>query len=584
MQDTPLTSASDILSYHGDAGLASGSGAGTLPVMPDYQPMLSTVDKLQDEQVQKRREARLQAQKDLQDRAQFISQLTNNGGSIFNMKGKDGSNQSYSMLPNDQEDVNKSALNIIQAVNANPSGYAYDPSIAKMQMDHNRLAANAQMRSTYETQARLAAANTMDPEEKAGYLQSIDDNINKYKVGDFHQIQPYVPPIKYSDADRLDLDAVKDPKNLETKLDDGHFETKIPNEGVVGNTLNLAPGDKAYLPNMDMAAKFLRSPLAHSQPDLLRMKQAQDTYNALNQYQPGDPKYRDVVVVDPNTGQATLNITGDPKVDGLKVADMLNIEKYAQPRKIAKAAEKVATIAQEQANTAQTLEKTKEEQGKYGYEIQKLQADISEKNAQTQKLKGDERIKSQKEKEAMQETYAPVADYLNVVKDVKGKKFGTIPAPVAPALTNAGLVPGNYTAAILNPTDQSIAHIAGIQGVDEKGKPMNRVVNPTGAFYLKSKTGNPKDDMIAVNAGGTWKTIKPTEAVENIIKSQKNFQNISDKTVHTIGESQSKLNSIFANFSKPATEAKNAPTILKTKNIRGVTYEQHSDGQWYPAS
>ena len=275
MQDTPLTSASDILSYHGDAGLASGSGAGTLPVMPDYQPMLSTVDKLQDEQVQKRKEARAQAQKDLEDRAKFISGLTNNGGSVFNMKGQGGSNQSYSMLPDDQEDVNKSALNIIQAVNANPSGYAYDPSIAKMQMDHNRLAANAQMRSTYETQARLAAANTMDPEEKAGYLKSIDDEINKYKAGDFHKIDPYVPPVKYGQADWLPKEYADRKNNWELTKDDGVTEKWTPSETALGNTRYLDRGDQRFLPAMDLAAKFYKSNESHDQDNLKNMYNAQ---------------------------------------------------------------------------------------------------------------------------------------------------------------------------------------------------------------------------------------------------------------------------------------------------------------------
>ena len=236
---------------------------------------------------------------------------------------------------------------------------------------------------------------------------------------------------------------------------------------------------------MDMAAKFLRSPLAHSQPDLLRMKQAQDTYNALNQYQPGDPKYRDVVAVDPNTGQAALNITGDPKVDGLKVADMLNIEKYAQPRKVAKKFEEIEKLKQDAIKNQRDQNKDAED---------KREFDISEadKRNPPPKPPTKEELVENMDKKAAQNAYDKVKSIFS--RGVKEGVNSDIPDEVNAGVRfpawwkNNGLDPKEYN---ILPYDNKgaetlIGKEADIEGTKDANG--NTSKTPTGQSVVPYKT------------------------------------------------------------------------------------------------
>jgi hypothetical protein len=173
----PWISGTEILNNPGNAGLASGSGSGALPIQVDTKPIYSVLDRLGDEDVKMRFQQQAQDREDKAALAKTLAEIGGKGGSAFNMKGADGSNVSFSPLPEDQKVLQSKADEMRQIILKNPDNYDYDPNFLRKKEEYNYLLQHAGKRSILHSQNRLGAQQATDPEDREGYLKTNQDEI-----------------------------------------------------------------------------------------------------------------------------------------------------------------------------------------------------------------------------------------------------------------------------------------------------------------------------------------------------------------------------------------------------------------------
>jgi hypothetical protein len=569
MPDAPFVSGSEIVANPGNAALGyNGTGVeyGTNPA--DTNPFANvqgTLARIQDEDAKMRYVKHLEFRKDQEDLAQMLSSLKGNG-SVFNMKGQDGKNVSFAPLPQDQQVLAEKADELRKLALKKPDSYSFDREFLKKKDEYDNLIAHAGMRSVSDAQNRLSAAQSMDPEDREGYLKHNKSEIEDKSLTDFHRPNPYMPNPKtdgeniLSQKERLDKDNFAIRGTSITK--EGNIDVQTDLTGLKDDIVDvrgkIKPGTKAFTEAVIMAQRFISSPNTQNPQVIIDMNKRIDANNAARGYKPGDAHYQPhVAEIKPD---GTVGFTS---TDPAQIAGAIIFESYGGLQPTKKPTKALAEQTKIDAQTNEVNTKIKNEQRTYqkiGAEIDHLHAQTDEAKARTAKLEGEAKKLAEKEQADIEEVNSPVASYLSVVTDANKKKFKAIPAGIAPALTNAGIDASQYTMTSINPSDEGVSHISGIQKTNDKGIATEGINAPSAAYYLKSNTGNPKNDMIAVSYKKSpteiaWKTIKPNEAVENIIKSRKNFKNITDKTTATIGRSQNKLNEVWGK-----TTAEEAPT------------------------
>lgn len=591
MPDAPFVSGTEIVANPGNAALGySGTGVEYNTNPADTNPFANiqgTLARIQDEDAKMRYVKHLEHRKDQEDLAQFLSNIKGNG-SAFNIKGPDGKNMSFSPLPQDQQVLAEKADELRKLALRNPDNYAFDPKILKKKEEYDNLIAHAGMRSVSDAQNRLSAAQSTDIEDREGYLKHNKAEIEDKALTDFHRPNPYMPNPKTQGLN------IFDPKMLSNKDSYAIRGTSIAKEGNIDVQTDLTglkddivdvrgkikPGTNAFNEAVIMAQRFISSPNTQNPQVIIDMNKRIDANNAARGYKPGDAHYQPhVAEVKPD---GTVGFTS---TDPAQIAGAIMFESYGGLQPVKKPTKALAEQQKTEAQTTEVKTKIQNERRTYhkiGAEIAHLNAQTEEAKARTAKLEGEAKKLAEKEQADIEEVNSPVASYLNVVADASKKKFKPIPAGIAPALSNAGIDASQYTMTNINPSDEGVSHIAGIQKTNDKGVATEGINAPSAAYYLKSNTGDPKNDMIAVSykkspTETAWKTIKPNEAVENIIKSRKNFKNITDKTTATIGKSQNKLNEVFGKAAEePAQEAKRPATVP----VNAVLKETASGKYW----
>jgi len=340
MPDAPFVSGTEILSNPGNAALGySGTNVNYNFNPADTHPFASletTIDALQANENKARLEKHLEQRADQEALAQTLAGMKGNG-SAFNMKGPDGQNISFQPLPQDQAILNEKADNLRRDILKNPKGYKYDANFYKNKDEYDQLLVHAQQRAIEHTRNKLAAAQTMDPEDREGYLKHNQSEILDHPLTDMYQPGTYMP------KQRIDPEVIFPSKTLFDKDNYSTMKATVVNRdgvgveqdmvGLNGNVLDirktLVPGTKAYIEAYKMSVPFVKE--AQVNPD--RIRQMNANLAAINEqrgYKPGNIHYQPPVAeIDPQTGQVS-KISTDP----VQIAGALYFEKYGalQPK------------------------------------------------------------------------------------------------------------------------------------------------------------------------------------------------------------------------------------------------------------
>lgn len=548
----PWTSGSEILQNTGNAGLASGSGSGVLPIQVDAKPIYSVLDRLGDEDVKMRFQKHLEARADAESLSKTISDIDRQGGSLFNMKGADGSNISYNILPDDHKVAAGMADDLRRMAWADPGNYEQNPIYKRKLYEYNYAVQHAQKRAVAYANNRLAAQQALDPDDRAGYLNANKTQIDDHPLTDLHNPESYIPKQTVDRSTYFDSKLASDKDNFESTTAIG----KNPNDpndpqgyeisksrlknAILDVRANVAPGTKAYTEGVKdyiTTVNLLKSDPAEAariEQDILRINKER----GLN-IQPY------VTVKD---GQV-LFPTKNGKPDIANFVGAIVAEHYGSESTTSK-----PTNLDEQRKKEEADIKHQKNSDALGW------ANFHDKERHEKEMEKAAREKGDaKTADEMAAVNAPVHTYLNFAENARAKATVAIPDQFKSVLTVQGINPDDYTYTPINATDEGVGNIAAVKKVNDKGASVG-YGQPLSAVYLKAKTGGPGNDMVAVSyeekpehtdkktsivtpAEIKWKTIKPNEGVENIIKTGKT--GVTDKTLLNVGKSQNKLNEYF---------------------------------------
>ena len=548
MPDAPFISGSEILANPGNAALGYSSGVDYDFNPADTNPFAGvqgTLSRIQEEEKQMRFQRHLEKQKEQEQLAETISSLKGKG-SVFNLKGPDGANTSFTPLPEDEVILTEKADELRKLALKSPGGYKYNREFLKKKDEFDYLTAHAGMRAVHDAQNRQAAVKATDEEDRAGYLKNIDEEVTPYKLTDLYRPKPYNPAMKTEgesilpSKDRLDKD------NFFTKsvtvADEGGIGIQTDMTGLRDDIVDvrgkIKPGTKAYSEAVIMSQRFISSPLTQNPKAIEDMNRRIDANNASRGYKPGDAHYQPhVAEVQPD------GTVGFVSTDPAQIAGAIFFEQYGGLQ-----ASKKPTDILEKKKAAESQIKNQEDDNRRQW------ATLQDKIRHEKEMEEIARNKGKaKEADELKEINAPVITYLEFAKSAREKKPLPIPDMVGSAMKAQGIDPGQYEYVPLNATDEGVSRIFGISKVDKDGKAQKGLNSPTAAYYLRSKTGDMKDDFIAgtYNEGPTtkWKTVKPNEAVSNIYSNTGNASSFKQ-----INKIQNKL-SEYLGGNAPASQA-----------------------------
>lgn len=543
---TPQVTGSDILSYHGDPGLAAGAGTGLMPIT--VNPLAgvdSTLDKIQD---QNHKEALMDYQQKIQQQEDLRKMLSQTGGSIFNMADPaTGKNMSLSLLPQDQEVADAQKQDIHKLVVAHPSNFMFRPEWDQLNDKYNETVNEAQRRSFAYGQYNQQMAQETDPEEQANIKNWRDQHLN-VPLGSGVIPEPYLMKSPINPNDWVDPAILKDKKNFDTEVSN-HLDDKGNLVEVTKSSLNpaytdfrasLIPGSKGYQGAVRLGGKYIN--LIQNNPAALEQQNAKiDEVNKAWGYAPGSPHYVPHIgdfKTDPS-GKQSINLnTTDPAT----IAYVHMMEKLPLPEVTSIIKKNAQDITKEdlqnqqtQVNTAHTqkiidqmdarlaIDKQKADEGKDKMSKEDYAEKLANIDAQT-KTQTVMRNFQQFHNDANFKTVAPVNEANPTeYKDIKelggfdAKGFQAIKIPFTQDLKAMGGEPNTST------TPSGEKNIAGSQ-------------NPVGQIYLKSPTGNMADDRIAYkyqegkgeHITYRYKIVDAPQAISGLISDSENYK--GDKT------------------------------------------------------
>ena len=193
-----------------------------------------TLAQLQQENYQDRVRKHLEDRADEADLMKTIAGLKGKG-SVFNMKGADGINQSFSALPQDQQVINDKADSIRKMIFAHPKDFDHNDDIYKAQDELDTLTAQAGVRAIHAAKNNIAAQQSNNPLDRKGYQDNTNAEITQHPLTDFHNPDPYftqptwdpnnvTPATYFKDSDNYDITTTNIPKDP-TKT--GDYDKKI---------------------------------------------------------------------------------------------------------------------------------------------------------------------------------------------------------------------------------------------------------------------------------------------------------------------------------------------------------------------
>jgi len=612
MADAPFITGSDLTSNPGNAALGYSSGIAynaNPEIQNPFAGIQSSLSSLQNEEVYRRQLAAQQAQK---EKDELAAHLAETGQSVFNMKGENGQNMSFSPLQEDYDIMRGGADEIRKSTMGNPTGWKFDLDRIAKEQRQQQLVRHAGVRAVEVAKLQQAAAATNDPQERADILNHIS-KIKSQKVDDFISPDPYMPKAKY-DVNKFIQEDVINGKNKEAwqtfdvnSVDDKGAQKTESLSGISNNVLNwktkAQPGSELYANAVNMANGFYNSNVARDPRALLAQNKRNAEINAFRGFKPGDSGYvQNIAEVLPN-GQ--IQYTG---LSPVETAYTLTAEAYGGPqvnRELKKTAAETTKekldIAGKRADIAKTyadienarkrLEVDKDKMTKADYDNQN---DILE--AKTAALNVQKNLTSAG-------NFMGIPEIINSVPE--GNRSG-----LSTTLANNGIDPSTYEMAILNRNDQTIKHISGVQSQKQDGTYSSGVSAPQYTYLLKPKSGNladyryligfkelqemknQDDGTVIINKKTNkpqmqevmqWKTVSPQEAIGNSVKAAKNFYNITDKTGENINRAVDYFDKLSGAAEPAAPKENNSdaqPAVEGAKKMEGGKRMLFTNGVW----
>jgi hypothetical protein len=567
---TPQVTGSDILSYRGDAGLAAGAGnGGILPQQADpFAGISGTIDAVNERQAQQRVR---EYQQKIKDREDLTKMLAETDGSVFNMKGENGKNVSFSPLPKDQEILTQKADELRKIMLSKPDKYMYDADYLKKKADYNTLTRHAGVRAVTYANFNQEAAKSNDPNERESILGMRRSEVEDKPLTDFHMPEPHLPRFKYDPETFISGKDLKEAKNLNTFQVSGgtdaqgnivHTSMDGLNDNVMDFRAKIQPNSKSFSDAVNLSNGYIQA-ISNNPGLVISHNRNIDAINLQRGYVDQNGKILSPhfiphvaeVVAGPNN-QPVVKIDTDNPTD---IAYSIMAEKYGrlqQSKEIKKDALDVEKTELGMKYTRAQIDNLKE------------RADIARK-----KLELDKSKEAREQAEASEDEYAAASTVNSVYKTYTDQRNKKDFAPLSgvpqlqPVLGTIGVNANEYEFAPLNHLDDNIKDIAGVQTKNLTGAVQKAPAGPTAAYYLKSKNGISGDRIVigvptdtkikdkkgndAIKTDINWIAVSPEDAVKNKISTMKNF-NVTDKTLKTISNAQRDVNDMLQG--KPAKE------------------------------
>lgn len=558
-QSIPYTTGNDILSYKGDAGLAAGANNGISPRQGDpFAGLGTTIDQVNEHHAQM---AILQYKQKIKDQEDLASLLASTGGSVFNMKGANGQNVSYSPLPEDQKILDTKAKGLRETILANPENYQYDPGYLDKLNEYKSLVSHAGIRAKAYTDFNLDAQKETDPQEQHDILGQRNSEINGHKLTDFHNPEPHLPSIPTGDPSDFVAKEALNQKNWQLKSDDGKTETYIVPSQYITDPRTLAPGNPLYAKALKLGQKYLTSPSAQN---FTTINRSVNEYNQGRNLKPGDPGYMDLPYFINNDGKPEF-IEKNPVKNALNIAAALTYEKYGRPITVAKSAEDMQKIKDEQAAI---VEKNRQQNET---ERHNKATEGKESKATT------ESIKEQQDQLAGRNAYTEVHAVFNQKFENPAKAINPINLPATDLIKSEGYE--IYQLPASSPAHKYIGIEAPHQTEKEvvKGE-KGTTVTTSGDLDAKGSSLKPDAVYMAVN---------PTTKEKKLIYLK------GGNVVASVNERDAALNTLKHDskydqkvYEKPGVWAQHiydqgGATTPVRRVVGGNTYEQDDNGKWF---
>lgn len=574
----PWTSGSEILANPGNANLASGSGSGSMPITVDAKPIYSVLDRLGDEDVKMRFQKQAQDREDQAALSKTLAEIGGKGGSAFNMKGADGSNVSFSPLPDDQKVLQSKADELRQIILKNPDKYDYDPQFLRKKEEYNYLLQHAGKRSILHSQNRLGAQQATDPEDREGYLKSNQDEILGHSLTDFHE------PNTYLQKQTTDLEAIQSQKERENKenkttlgseVKDGYQTDKFGLTNEVADVRSrMVPGTKAYVEGVKLSQSFIKNYAQH--PAWVEDMNAKILENnAERGLKPGDAHYQPPVAIVKPDGTVGFLSTDPAQITGaIFFASHGGVSKDVKPSNIDEQRNKIKADEQrEKEQTAiarQTLwEHIRHNKAEEAKGIKPTTEQLKQNNDEKAGVAAYHEVKKVYDPANYKEHIpATPENKLAIEKsgyNPKEYEFFKVPASVH-ADQYIGVEAGD------NPVTTKVVE-GGLTTTNVTKTAKGESVKPDATVFVVNKNTG-KGEFVYVKGNDIVAKVSEREAIANKLKHQARY----DDKVYTNQVTHGQ----YAYDQGAPTETKSEPTPTGVKKtIKGVTYEKYSDGQWY---
>lgn len=402
-----IPAGSDILSYHGDPGLASGAGTQLSPIQ--VNPLAgvdSSLDKIQAFNQQK---AILNYKKKQEDQDNLKKMLAETGGSVFNMAAPNGQKMSFTPLPDDQKVLNDKADSLRKMMVSNPGGYMFSSDYGKQKQDFDQAVSHAGLRSVAYNQYNQDAQKATDPDERQNIMTQRDQEIGGHDLSEGYMPQPWMPKLAINEGNLIKPEDIANKANWNSQQTTGTdaqgnqlYNTKETlNPSVADFRANVAPGTPAYNTASQIANGYMNV-IATNPAAVEQHNKVIDAINEDYGYTPNDPHYV------PHVADVQTNQDGSKKVivntvDPVQVAYAAMMEKHGAARKKSEINEDSGDLESDEQ------------------ESRKTEAQIAKDNAETKKTQEEaQRVKDGKPSKPMTPTeIAEDKDSRVTVKRVK---------------------------------------------------------------------------------------------------------------------------------------------------------------------
>lgn len=617
MADAPFVTGNDILSYTGNAGLASGAGNGIMPTQGDpYAGISSAIDRINETHAQK---AIMDYQQKIDQQKNLQKMLAETDGSVFNMKGANGQNMSYTPLADDQPMLNEKAKELHDMVTAKPGHYNDNGEFSQAYREFSQLNNKAGTRAVAWQNYNNEAMKSDDPQERANILAWRDQELKGKKLGDANDPEPYLAKLPMNDEVYFPSKKLADDNNYSTADSIGtdaqgnqtQTTTKTLKPNVADFRSNIIPGTKEYTAAAKITSDYLSN--INGNPALVdRDAKNIDAVNKAMGYVDADgrpisqhyiPHPADVVTQPDGTQTIKVNTTNP-----VDVAYALKMDKIGLPQ------------------TKTIIKKDKAQLDKEDLENQKTRTDITNTQAETEYKKGqtdhlgDEKTKPLTPAEIAENTDSKVTvgrvrslfkpdQYqgagtpivMNTTKEKDGTEtlnMRTVDGvKVGQALQAKGYDPKDWGVFKL-PPKADVNDLSGIERLNPNDKTgaeqrTGETERADHQFMLKNnKTGEVKLAIIN-NASGNKKDADPElralvngrEAVGNAAKAKHQYKAENSKLSEEISRNEGLWDTngdVIKPTPVPITPAKSVTSAGISKTIGGTTYKKNSAGQWVP--